>query len=177
MANQTTGIVDIAAPTLDPIPSRPKRPSPGQPGDFDFLTGEWRIRHRQPKHGAEFWIEFHGEATVRGILGGVASVEELRIPVRDFSGMGLRLLDVERQAWSDYWVNAKSGELSSPGVTGSFEDGAGIFVSEDDEDGRKVLLAGIWDRITADTCRWRQAVSRDGATTWTQVWLMDWERA
>ena len=54
------------------------------------------------------------EATVVGILGGIASIEELRIPARGFSGMGLRLLDVEKKIWSDHWVNAKSGVVAVP---------------------------------------------------------------
>ena len=54
-------------------------PAPvGKPGDFDFLTGEWRI-HNKFREG-EKWIEFPGEATVVGILAGIASIEELRIP-------------------------------------------------------------------------------------------------
>lgn len=173
----TTGIRDIAKPALDPIPPRPRIPTPGKPGDFDFLSGEWRIRNRQPKPKSGGWIEFDGEATVRGILAGVGSVEELRIPVREFSGMGLRLLDVEKKIWSDHWVNAKSGVMTVPGVTGSFENGAGIFISDDIEDGASVQWAGIWDLITPRSCRWRQAVSRDGGATWTQTWLMDWSRA
>lgn len=70
----------------------------GKPGDFDFLTGEWRIHNRMIKPGTKTeWIEFPGEATVYRILDGVGSVEELRIPARQFSGMGLRLLDVEKR--------------------------------------------------------------------------------
>lgn len=170
-------VIEIEPPRLDPVPPRPATLTNGKPGDFDFLTGEWRIRHRQPKPASDAWIEFHGEATVHRILGGVGSVEELRIPARDFSGMGLRLLDVETRIWSDFWVNAKSGVLAAPGVTGGFANGAGIFISESDDNGSKVLWAGVWDRIAADTCRWRQAVSRDDGASWKQVWLMDWQRA
>lgn len=174
---QAAGIRDIPQPRLDPIPSPARNPTPGKPGEFDFLSGEWRILHRQPKAGSDRWIEFEGEATVHGILAGVGSVEELRIPVRDFSGMGLRLLDVEKKVWSDHWVNAKSGVMTVPGVTGSFENGAGIFMSTDEEDGKPVQYAGIWDSITPRSCRWRQAASRDGGATWSQSWLMDWRRA
>ncbi len=171
-------VKDAAPPSLDPIQPLPVKPTPGKPGDFDFLSGEWRIHHWQPKPGTEGrqWIEFDGEATVHPILSGIGSVEELRIPVRDFSGMGLRLLDVEKKVWSDHWVNAKSGVVSTPGVTGSFENGAGIFVSEDEEDGKPTKWVGVWDRITPKSCRWRQAVTRDDAKTWQQTWIMEWKR-
>ncbi|MBK8324850.1 MAG: hypothetical protein IPL06_19765 [Betaproteobacteria bacterium] len=95
---------------------RPLRQAPGKPGDFDFLNGNWKISHRQKPPGAKEWITFKGEATCWSILGGVGSIEELRIPERNFSGMGLRLLDVEKRLWNDFWVNAKSGVLTTPGL-------------------------------------------------------------
>ncbi len=91
--------------------ARPPAPT-GKAGDFDFLSGEWKINNRQLKNGA--WENVDGEATVHGILAGIGSVEELRIPARQFSGMGLRLLDVESKLWADHWVNAKSGVLTPP---------------------------------------------------------------
>lgn len=171
------GAASAEALGLDPIPPLPSSPTPGKPGDFNFLAGEWRIRHRRLLPGATEWDVFDGEATCFTILAGVGSVEELRIPAKNFSGMGLRLLDVESRVWSDFWVNSKSGVLSTPGQTGSFENGAGIFFSEDVEDGKPLIAAGIWDRITPTGCRWRQAVTRDGGKTWEQNWIMDWTRA
>jgi hypothetical protein len=160
--------------TFDPVPPLPVTPTPGKPGDFDFLTGEWRIANRSIVNGA--WLAYDSEATVHAILKGIGSVEELRIPARDFSGMGLRLLDVEKRVWSDFWVNAKSGVLTSPGQTGSFENGAGIFSSDYEDNGRTMKSAGIWDRITPTSCRWRQVVSADGGKTWEHNWIMDWTR-
>lgn len=164
-------------PVIDPVPPLPERPTPGRPGDFDFLAGEWRIRHWRRPSGAAEWDRFEGEATCWTILGGGGSVEELRIPARKFSGMGLRLLDVERGVWSDFWVNARSGVLASPGQAGSFENGVGLFVSDDDDGGRPMKYAGIWDRISRDGCRWRQVNSADGGRTWTHDWIMLWRRA
>jgi hypothetical protein len=168
--------VGAAAPAFDPIPPIPSSPTPGKPGDFDFLAGEWRIRHQWLRNGKD-WETFDGEATCWTILGGVGSVEELRIPARDFNGMGLRMLDVGRRVWSDHWVNAKSGVVTTPGQSGSFENGAGIFYTRDTEDGKPAIYAGIWDRITANGCRWRQAASYDDGRTWAQNWIMDWTRA
>ena len=153
-----------------------KAPTPGKPGDFNFLTGEWRIKHRQLKPGAKDWDLFDGEATCWTILGGVGSVEELRIPSRNFSGMGLRLLDVTTHVWWDYWVNAKSGVLTTPGQSGSFENGAGIFIADDVDNGKPIKARGIWDQITPTSCRWSQAISRDEGRTWEENWVMQWTR-
>lgn len=171
------GLATAAEPRIDPVPPRPDKPTPGKPGDFNFLAGEWRIAHRWRPGTEGEWIEFTGEATCWTILGGIGSVEELRIPARDFNGMGLRMLDVENRIWSDFWVNAKSGVLTTPGQTGSFENGAGVFTSDYEEDGRPMRSAGIWDLITPTSCRWRQAVTADGGRTWKHNWVMNWRRA
>lgn len=164
-----------AAPRFDPMPPLPVTKTPGQPGDFAFLTGEWRIHNRSIVNGE--WLEYPGEATVHAILAGVGSVEELRIPARNFSGMGLRLLDVENRVWADHWVNARSGVVTVPGQLGSFENGAGIFVTDETVDGVAMKYVGVWDEITPRSCRWRQASSRDGGQSWEQNWIMEWVRA
>lgn len=148
----------------------------GQPGDFDFLSGEWTIRHRRLIAATGEWDAFEGEASCWSILGGVASVEELRIPVRGFSGMGLRLLDRERQVWSDFWMNGNSGVLMTPGTEGHFENGAGIFSAREFDNGHPLLVRGTWDNISASTCRWQQATSRDAGLSWQTNWIMDWSR-
>jgi hypothetical protein len=146
-----------------------------KPGDFDFLSGNWKIKNRRLKDKA--WDEFDGEATVHGILAGVASVEELRIPARNFSGMGLRLLDVERKLWADFFVNAKSGVLTPPAAMGSFVDGVGTWDSDHTDGGKPIIVRGVWDQITPKSCRWFQAVSRDDGKTWEENWVMQWTRA
>jgi hypothetical protein len=151
---------------------------PGKPGDFDFLTGEWKIKHRRLKTAdPNSWDEFAGEATCWTVLGGVGSIEELRIPARDFAGIGIRLLDVKERVWSDFWVNGKSGVLTTPGMTGAFEAGVGTFSAEDMDGDKPIQVRGVWDRITPTSCRWHQATSNDGGKSWLTSWLMDWQRA
>ncbi len=151
-------------------------PAPGKPGDFHFLHGNWKIQHQRLLKPGE-WDRFEGEASCFTILGGVASVEELRIPARDFSGMGLRVLDMTTKVWSDYWMNAKSGVLGSEGVKGGFVNGDGVFLSDEVDGDTPIKVIGLWDRISANGCRWRQGVSRDGGRTWDYNWIMDWTRA
>ncbi|MBL8544325.1 MAG: hypothetical protein JNJ63_11015 [Hyphomonadaceae bacterium] len=159
-----------------PTPARPANIPEGHPGEFDFLTGEWRIAHRWKRTPIGEFESFTGEATVYGILGGICSVEELRIPARDFNGLGLRLLDVNQKIWSDHWVNANSGVVTTPGQLGGFVNGEGIFDVTDMEGDMPVIYRGIWDQITANACRWRQGASRDGGATWDWGWIMEWQR-
>jgi hypothetical protein len=150
----------------------------GRVGDFDFLAGSWNVSHRRLKTpGGKDWESFTGEATCFTILGGVGSVEELRVPARKWMGMGLRLLDVEQRIWSDYWVPAASGVLTTPGSMGVFENGVGTFLADDEDGGKPIKVRGVWDRITKTSCRWQQAVSRDAGKTWEDGWFMDWVRA
>ncbi|MFG6464262.1 twin-arginine translocation signal domain-containing protein [Roseateles sp. DXS20W] len=152
----------------------PAARTPGRPGDFDFLTGRWKIVNHRRRDGR--WDVFDGEATVHGLLAGICSVEELRIPARQFSGMGLRLLDVKQAQWRDFWVNGAAGELGAQGLMGSFEGGAGVFEEASDDNGNPLLYRSVWDRITPNGCRWQQGVSRDGGKTWALDWSMDWTR-
>jgi hypothetical protein len=175
LASSVGAIITMNMPTqasaqASTLPAPPR----GNPGDFDFLTGEWRIHNRFRENGN--WIEFAGEATVVPVMAGVGSVEDLRIPGRNFFGMGLRLLDVERGIWSDHFVNKRSGIVTVPGQTGGFTDGIGTFLSEDRDGDTVIWYRGVWDRITPTSCRWLQGTSRDLGTTWDDSWFMDWTR-
>jgi hypothetical protein len=148
-----------------------------QPGDFDFLAGEWAISHRKRRADPDGgWDEFVGEATCWTILDGLGSVEELRIPGRGFAGLGLRLLDREAGVWKDFWVNAKNGVLTTPGQSGSFAGGIGTFVAEDLDGDRPYVVRCVWDHVTPTSCRWYQQLSYDGGASWQDDWYMAWER-
>lgn len=164
-------LAGLAASPAGTAPSRP----PGRIGDFDFLTGEWKISHR--RLNGKDWDLFDGEATCWAVLGGVGSIEELRIPARGFSGIGIRLLDLDKKVWSDFWVNGRSGVLTPPGMSGWFEQGIATFEADDRDGDQPIKVRGIWDRITPRSCRWRQAVSRDAGASWQENWFMDWVRA
>ena len=164
---QTAAGIAISELAVDGVlAAAPEAALPGKAGDFDFLAGSWKIAHKRPK-GKE-WDTFTGEATCWTILNGAGSIEELRIPSRNFFGLGIRLLEVKNRIWNDYSVNAADGVLSTPGMTGSFVNGAGVFTADDKDGDQPIKVRGIWDRITPTSCRWHQAVSRDGGKTWEE---------
>ena len=162
------GLVSTAA-RATPTPST----APPNGGDFAFLAGEWRIANRQKKDGT--WDEFPGEATVTPMLGGLASIEELRIPARNFFGMGVRVYHLKERRWADHWLSAGNGVVNDP-LLGTFINGEGVFPSEETVDGKTTNYRSLWDRITPISCRWTQASSADGGKTWDYDWMMDWTR-
>lgn len=145
-------------------------------GDFDFLAGEWRIRHLRLKDGtADEWVRFDSGATVHRVLGGMGSIEELRKADGNFMGMGVRMWLPEKGQWADHWTSAGNGVVNPPQL-GSFIDGEGIFISEEDVDGVRNLYRGVWDRIAPGRCRWHQSTSVDGGKSWAWNWWMEWTR-
>jgi hypothetical protein len=173
---QVAGAALVAAASPATAATPPTQGAIGKIGDFNFLAGEWRIKHRRLKTpGTNEWDVFEGEATCWTVLAGVASIEELRIPARNFSGMGIRILDVEKHVWADFWVNSRSGVLTPPGLAGTFENGVGTFIADDMDGDKPIKVRGVWDRIVmGKSHRWHQAVSHDGGKTWAENWSMDW---
>jgi hypothetical protein len=126
-------------------------------GDFDFLAGEWTIAHRRLKDGTtDVWEESQSGATVHRVLDGMGSIEELRKPDGSFMGMGIRVWLPQEKKWADHWTGTYNG-IVNPAQKGEFIDGEGVFISEEVVDGVTWLYRGIWDRITATSCRWHQS--------------------
>jgi hypothetical protein len=104
-----------------------------------------------------------------------ASIEELRIPARNFAGMGVRTYHPATSQWADHWVSGTNGVVNEP-MMGTFTDGVGTFLADEEEDGKRVLARGVWDQITPTSCRWHQATSADEGATWDVNWSMEWRR-
>lgn len=88
-------------------------------------------------------------------------------------GMGVRVWRPEEKKWADHWTGAFNGVVNAPQM-GQFIDGEGIFISDDEMDGKPIKARGVWDRITKKSCRWHQSTSSDGGKTWAYNWYMEW---
>ena len=92
-------------------------------------------------------------------------------PDQGFSGLSIRLLDQATGDWSIYWVNSRDGVLGLPPVTGRFENGVGLFYTDEVLEGRSIRTRFTWSDITPDSARWEQAFSPDGGATWEANWI------
>lgn len=148
--------------------------------DFDFLIGDWSIRHRRLKQrlaGCAEWIECSGPASARKILGGLGNIDECEIalPTGTYLGSTLRLFNPSAQTWTIYWMDSRDPKLDPP-MAGRFEDGRGLFFGDDTFEGRPIRVRFIWSAMTPTACRWEQAFSDDGGESWETNWTMDFTR-
>ena len=145
---------------------------------FDFLHGRWRIAHRRLKQrhvGSRDWDAFDATAACEPRLGGLVNVEEIAMPTRGSSGVSLRSFDLATGLWSIWWISSLEGRLRPP-VTGSFENGVGVFEGDDLDGDQPVRARYVWSDITPRSARWTQSFSLDGGATWEANWIMDFTR-
>ena len=146
--------------------------------DFDFLHGNWAVRHHrlaERGRGCGDWLEFHGFAETLPLLDGLCNIEEHRIDGADFSGAALRAFAPARRQWSIYWVSGRAGVLEPP-VVGGFSGAVGWFEGADVDGGRPVRVRFKWDRGDPDSPRWEQSFSYDDGLSWELNWTMDFRR-
>jgi len=151
------------------------------PTDFDFVIGDWHVKHRRLKErlaGSQEWIAFDGAMSTRKVLGGFGNIEDniLRFPEGECRALALRSYDPATGNWSIWWLDGRfPGRLDVP-VVGRFEHGVGFFFANDTCAGQPITIRFIWSRLAADLLRWEQAFSADGGVTWETNWTMEFHR-
>lgn len=148
--------------------------------DFDFQTGDWRVRHRKLRGrlvGSTDWVAFDGTCRAVSLMGGEANAEDqwLDDPDGAYRAAAFRRRDADSGVWSIWWHDGRSSQVEPP-VLGRFEDGVGRFYCDDVLDGRPIRVRFVWSGITADSARWEQAFSADGGASWEVNWIMTFER-
>ena len=143
--------------------------------DFDFEIGTWKTHLRRLVHpltGSTTWIEYEGTSIVRKIWNGRANLVELEAdgPGGHFEGLNLRLYDPESHQWSLNFAGGSGGGLGQPTI-GEFKNGRGEFFDQEMLNGRAILVRFVISDITADSCRFEQAFSKDGGKTWEVNWI------
>lgn len=149
--------------------------------DFDFYIGKWNVHHqllRERLRGSQEWEECAGVAVVHKVLDGLGNFDEITVERASgrVVGMTIRLFDPHSQQWSIYWADSRAGGLQPP-MFGAFQNGRGIFYNQDTLSGKKIFIRFIWSPLTENRCRWEQAFSSDGGSTWETNWIMEFQRA
>ncbi len=155
------------------------QPNDGR-NDFNFLFGNWNAHHRRLRarlEGSDSWEEFDSCMTVLPILNGLGNVDYITMhrEIGTRYGATVRLFSPETRQWKIYWADGISGTLYEP-MIGAFQDGIGKFYDREIHGQQTIFSRFIWTPLTADTCRWEQALSPDAGITWETNWIMDFDR-
>ena len=142
--------------------------------DFDFNFGKWHThikRLTKPLTGSTDFVELDGTVTVSKIWDGRGNIEDFEVdgPKGHIQGMTLFLYNPKSQQWSQIWANAADGVLNPP-MVGGFKDGRGELLAQDTlDDGRTILVRGVWSEIKPDSHHFEEDYSGDGGKTWEVV--------
>lgn len=161
------------APQAQPVLAR------SDVSNFDFLTGDWRVRHRYLRAATNQWAEVEGTCTNRPRMEHAANIEEhwLNAPAGAYRALALRSYDAKTGKWAIWWLDGRDpGADLDPPLAGTFQDGVGTFVGETTLNGKLTPTRFIWSHIEPASARWQQSYSYDGGKTWEPVWTMEFQR-
>ncbi len=148
--------------------------------DFDFMVGDWHVRHRRTDPGKNQWVEFDGTSCTRATLDGAGNVEDNVIgsPSGTYRAKAIRAFDSATGQWAIWWIDGRNphGKLDPP-VIGRFANGVGVFYCDDTIDGVPTRMRFTWVFRQPDAARWEQAFSTDAGESWDTNWTMEFTRA
>lgn len=165
------GAVDVAPAASGAVSS------PDGQHDFDWELGTWATHVRvlrNPLSGkAAEWVAYSGTSNVKPLLDGRANFVELEVkgPAGTIEGGALRLYNPQARQWSLNFASLRNGLLTAP-VFGSFDTmGRGVFIGQDQLDGRTILVRFAITRPSAHEAQFEQSYSADGGSTWETNWI------
>ena len=160
----------------------PASPQSRASSDFDFIIGDWIVRHRRLNErlcDCTEWTEFHGTSSTRKILGGFGNVEDnvLNFPAGAVRAAAFRSFDSTTGTWAIWWLDGRAPLSLDAPVVGSFSGTVGTFFVDDSLGGRPITVRFTWKANPGSNPTWEQAFSDDGGTTWETNWTMEFERS
>ena len=145
--------------------------------DFDWELGTWTTRVRvlrNPLSGeVPDWVTFEGTSVVKPLMGGRANFVELSVKNSGgaIEGGALRLYNPRARQWSLNYASLGNGLLTAP-VFGTFAgNGRGVFIGQDQLEGRTILVRFVITRPSAREAQFEQSYSADAGATWETNWI------
>lgn len=151
---------------------------PAAPTDFDFIIGDWQVKHRRLNArlaGCTEWTKFDGRSSTSKILGGFGNIEDniLLFPEGAFRAAAMRSFCPQAGTWSIWWLDGRNPTALDVPVVGRFSDGVGVFFADDLLAGKPIRVRFTWIAAPGAHPRWEQAFSNDGGAGWETNWTME----
>ena len=149
--------------------------------DFDFIFGDWKVKNRRLRRllcGSDDWYEFEARYTAQPIWNGKANLDQFfgDSPLGFIEGLTLRIYDADKGVWRLYWATSKNGLTTVPNAGAFNGEGVGDFFCHEEFEGKAIVSRYRWTKQYGEGCRWEQAFSADGGSTWETNWIMEFTR-
>ena len=146
---------------------------------FDFWIGVWDVNLRIHQEDGSWEDQIKSEAHIYPILDGKAILELWNETSREegIKGFSLRYFREDLQKW-ELWLNWPGPNRSgTSSLNGQFRHGRGEFFSTQMvDDSTELISRYTFCDITKNSLRWDDAYSRDGGKTWSNNWIMEFNR-
>jgi hypothetical protein len=138
-------------------------------------VGRWRVRNRRRTPSGS-WEEFDSTLNNWPVMGNMGNVGDnvFHAPSGTYRGMSIRAFDSETRQWRSWWLDGRRPHTIASSVAGTFNEGVGTLLGEDEIDGRKMRVRSQWSRAGGSP-HWEQATSIDGKN-WETDWSASFER-
>ena len=148
------------------------------PNDFDFIIGDWCVKHKRLKAilaNCDEWTEFDGLSSTVKILGGFGNLEDniLNFSTGTVRAVAMRSYCRNSCTWSIWWLDGRNPSHLDTPVVGKFDDCIGLFFADDVLNGKPINVRFTWSAIPGENPRWEQAFSGDAGVTWETNWKME----
>jgi hypothetical protein len=149
-------------------------------GDFAFLDGDWRVRHRylRVKPEGREWVEVLGTVTHLEYPDGWANVDDYVMDGRGGTNYAVAMRSYNRKnaQWTIWWLDGRNPSSIEEPMKGRFENGLGRFYGATTVAGKSTRVRFTWSDTTTASPRWQQEYSHDDGKAWETVWTMQFQR-
>lgn len=145
-----------------------------QARQFDFWLGDWDLRWAAEQSGGEPEATMTGFNRITRLFDDCVIEENFTTDDASFRGHSVSVYDEKSGIWRQTWVDSAGGYIA---LTGSF-DGETMELRTEPalRDGETVVQRMIFAEITIDSLEWVWQGSRDGGTTWNDLWNISYRR-
>lgn len=148
-------------------------------GQFDFWIGEWDVNLRTKQADYSWADQKSAIARIYSMMDGQAILElwEEQGNPKGIVGYSFRYYDRSLNKWI-LWLNWPAPNRSaSIQMLGSFRNNRGEFFGERPlNDSTRLISRYTFSDITKTSLRWDDAYSSDKGKTWTNNWIMEFNR-
>jgi len=146
--------------------------------DFDFIVGDWNIKHKRLKdilNGSDEWIEFSGVSSAIKTLGGNGNIEDhiIDFPESSFRAKAIRSYNEKSKKWAIWWLDGRMPDVIDKPVLGEFVNGKGLFYADEEYNDVPVKIRFTWILDDPELPVWEQAFSKDNGESWETNWIME----